>query len=177
MSRHFHTYPNLTINWHIYIYRYEYIYIIRYIYIHIFHCIFHYIPLNPIRSLSVPPSVVATAPAAQRCRCSMRNPSTPAQAAQCRSAAWRRVAVTGRPWGGSEHRDFNKHGIYYTKNGYCYIYIYVTFIYIYLFVFVFIDWLLLLYQKWILSTLECLENNKHGLLVLDKWESVGFNMI
>ena len=41
--------------------------------------------------------------------------------------------------------------------------------------FVFI--LLLLYQKWILSTLECLENNKHGLLVLDKWESVGFKMI
>ena len=43
--------------------------------------------------------------------------------------------------------------------------------------FVCIYLLLLLYQKWILSTLECLENNKHGLLVLDKWESVGFNMI
>ena len=51
------------------------------------------------------------------------------------------------------------------------------YVYLYLFIVEFICFLLLLYQKWILSTLECLENNKHGLLVLDKWESVGFNMI
>ena len=57
---------------------------------------------------------------------------------------------------------------------YLYIYIYI---FVHLFMFVFIYVLLLLYQKWILSTLECLENNKHGVLVLDKWESVGFNMI
>ena len=57
-----------------------------------------------------------------------------------------------------------------------YLFIYI-FIFVHVFMFVCIYLLLLLYQKWILSTLECLENNKHGLLVLDKWESVGFNMI
>jgi hypothetical protein len=59
---------------------------------------------------------------------------------------------------------------------YLYLFIYI-FIFVHVFMFVCIYLLLLLYQKWILSTLECLENNKHGLLVLDKWESVGFNMI